>query len=117
MPPCRSAVTPIGWRAPRSATRSSAPNCQGAKRCARNWRLSTRKFYKTYSSGSIWRDGVEPVKLPASEQQVGVDVGLKTFAYLSDGTTIENPRFFREEQKHLAKAQRKLSKAQKGTPE
>jgi putative transposase len=68
-------------------------------------------------SVSISCDGVEPVKLPASEQQVGVDVGLKTFAYLSDGTAIENPRFFREEPKHLAKAQRKLSKAQKGTSE
>jgi len=32
-----------------------------------------------------------------------------TFAYLSDGTTIENPRFFRQEE-HLAKAQRKRDK-------
>jgi putative transposase len=36
----------------------------------------------------------EPV-VPESDKEVGIDVGLKTFAYLSDGTTIENPRFFR----------------------
>jgi len=53
--------------------------------------------------------------LPPSEERVGIDVGLKTFAYLSTGEQIENPRFFREEEHHLARAHRKLSKAQKGT--
>jgi putative transposase len=57
----------------------------------------------------------EPEPVPPSEEQVGIDVGLKTFAYLSTGEQIENPRFFREEEKHLAKAHRKLSKEQKGT--
>ena len=41
---------------------------------------------------------------------MGIDVGLKTFAALSDGTFIENPRFFRKDEKALAKAQCKLSK-------
>jgi putative transposase len=48
---------------------------------------------------------------------VGIDVGLHTFAMLSDGTSVDNPRFFREEEKALAKANRKLSKAIKGTHE
>jgi putative transposase len=48
---------------------------------------------------------------PCSDKEVGIDVGLKTFAYLSDGTTIENPRFFRREETNLAKAQRKRDKA------
>lgn len=48
---------------------------------------------------------------------VGVDVGLESFATLSNGETIANPRFFREEEKELARVQRKLSKAPKGTPE
>jgi putative transposase len=61
---------------------------------------------------------VETQHLPASDKAVGIDVGLHTFACLSDETPpIENPRFFREEEKALAKAQRKLSKAAKGTPE
>src|SRR5262249_311766 len=46
-----------------------------------------------------------------------IDVGLKTFATLSTGDEIANPRFFREEEQALAKAQRRLSKAEKGTPE
>jgi len=66
---------------------------------------------------SITCDEVHPVQIPASSAQVGIDVGLKTFAYLSDGSQIENPRFFREEEQALAKAQRKLSKAEQGTKE
>ena len=39
---------------------------------------------------------------------VGVDVGLKSFATLSNGEKIPNTRFFRHEEADLAKAQRKL---------
>ena len=60
---------------------------------------------------------VEPKPLPVSPKVVGVDVGLTHFATLSDGTQIDNPRFFRSDEKALAKAQRRLSKATKGTPE
>lgn len=42
---------------------------------------------------------------------------MKTFAYLSTGECIDNPRFFREEEKALAKAQRKRTFAAKGTKE
>lgn len=48
---------------------------------------------------------------------IGVDVGLKSFITLSNGEHIDNPRFFVHEENALAKAQRKLSKAKKGTPE
>jgi putative transposase len=47
-----------------------------------------------------------PRPLPSTGKQVGVDVGLKTFATLSDGQEIANPRFFRMEETALAKAQR-----------
>lgn len=60
-------------------------------------------------------DGVSLVRLPASEAQVGIDVGLGTFAYLSTGEQIANPRFFREGEKALSKAQRQLSRAKIGT--
>src|SRR3974390_2117910 len=56
-------------------------------------------------------EDVPPEKGLESDKEVGIDVGLKTFAYLSDGTTIENPRFFRQEEKHLAKAQRTRDRA------
>ncbi|MBT9175462.1 MAG: hypothetical protein DDT22_01141 [candidate division WS2 bacterium] len=55
--------------------------------------------------------------LPKSEKAVGIDVGLEHFATLSTQETIANPRFFKTDQKALAKAQRKLSKQSKGTPE
>lgn len=51
--------------------------------------------------------------LPAS---VGVDVGLRYFATLSTGKQIDNPRFFRPDERALAKAQRRLSAVPKGTP-
>jgi len=37
---------------------------------------------------------------------VGIDVGLATFATRSAGETIANPRFFRREERALARAQR-----------
>src|SRR6202035_2456781 len=57
---------------------------------------------KWYASFSV---ECEPQRLPENRCQVGIDVGLKTFATLSDGTEIENPRFFRQEEKALAKVQ------------
>jgi putative transposase len=74
-------------------------------------RSSTGKWYVTFVCEA------ETQHLPANNTAVGIDVGLCTFAMLSDGTPVENPRFFREEEKALAKAQRKLSKATIGTPE
>jgi putative transposase len=72
---------------------------------------STGKWYACFS---VER---EPLRLPQCPQQVGIDVGLKTFATLSTGEEIANPRFFRKEEKALAKVQRKHSKLAKGTPE
>jgi hypothetical protein len=54
-------------------------------------------------------------QLPVSEEVVGIDVGLKSFAYLSTGEEIANPRFFRTEEAALARAQRKLSQASAGS--
>jgi putative transposase len=59
----------------------------------------------------------EPERLPEHPEQVGLDMGLKTFATLSTGEEIAHPRFFRKEEKALAKVQRKHSKLAKGTPE
>jgi putative transposase len=53
---------------------------------------------------------VESEPLPESTEQVGIDVGLNAFAAFSNGEFVENPRFFRKEEKALAKAQRKADK-------
>lgn len=52
---------------------------------------------------------VEPKPLPSNGAAIGIDVGLESFATFSNGEQIPNPRFFRQEEKELAKAQRKLS--------
>ena len=46
---------------------------------------------------------------------VGVDVGLESFATLSNGKKILNTRFFRSEEHELAEGQRKLSAEKKGS--
>jgi putative transposase len=74
-------------------------------------RSATGKWYACFSCI------VEFKPLPKSDKAVGIDVGLNSFATFSDGSKIDNPRFFRKDEKDLAKVQRKLSKAEKGSPE
>lgn len=52
---------------------------------------------------------IEVAKLPKTNSVVGVDVGLKDFAILSDGTIYSNPKFFRKLEEKVAKAQRIMS--------
>lgn len=58
---------------------------------------------------------VAPQPLPQSSEAIGIDVGLKSFAVLSDGTAIENPRFYRKAQKKLRIAQRRVARRIKGS--
>lgn len=51
----------------------------------------------------------------STNKQVGVDLGIKELATLSDGTIISNPKYYRKYEKQLAKQQRKFSKMQKGS--
>lgn len=54
-------------------------------------------------------------QLPIIEKKVGVDLGLKDFAITSDGEVFANPKFLRRTEKKLCKAQRELSRKQKGS--
>jgi len=53
--------------------------------------------------------------LPLKPGEIGIDLGLKQFAILSNGEVIENPKYYVKAQKKLAKLQRILSKKQKGS--
>jgi putative transposase len=53
--------------------------------------------------------------LPVEEQQVGLDVGLKSMVVLSTGEAVDNPKYFVQAQKQLARAQRKQAKKKKGS--
>jgi len=52
---------------------------------------------------------------PVADGEVGIDLGLTHFAILSTGEKIASPKTFRKYEKRLAKAQRCLSKKQKGS--
>ena len=60
---------------------------------------------------------VEALTLQPNDSSIGIDVGLENFAVLTNGETISNPRFFKKEEKILAKAQAKFSKKEKGSLE
>ncbi|ANB59666.1 IS200/IS605 family element RNA-guided endonuclease TnpB [Anoxybacteroides amylolyticum] len=53
--------------------------------------------------------------LPKTNKEVGIDVGRKDFAILSDNTRYENPKWFRKLEEKLAKAHRILSRRVKGS--
>lgn len=74
-------------------------------------RSPTGKWFASFSVE------VEARALPPLGSIVGIDVGLTHFATLSTGEVIPNPRFFKQEEKALAKAQRRLSEAERGTSE
>jgi putative transposase len=60
---------------------------------------------------------VKAIPLEPKAQAIGIDVGIASFATFSNGDKIKNPRFFKKGEKALAKAQRKLSRLEKGTKE
>ena len=77
-------------------------------------RTPTGKWFVSISV-EIEEEELTGRRLPVCKDAVGIDVGLKTFAYLSTGEQIDNPRFFRKEEQALSRAHRKLSQAHKGT--
>jgi putative transposase len=84
---------------------------EGTPKTATISRSSTGKWYVCFSC-----ECAEPAPRPATGQEVGIDVGLKVFAMPTQGKPLENPRFFRQDEQALAGAQRRLSRAEKGTP-
>jgi putative transposase len=57
----------------------------------------------------------EATPLPACDREVGIDLGLNSLIVTSDGETVTNPRFYRAAQRRLRRAQRVLSRRQKGS--
>jgi len=56
---------------------------------------------------SVERDAAP---LPASDRAIGIDVGLNSFAALSDGTEVPNPRYYRTAEGRFRCAQRKVAR-------
>jgi len=73
-------------------------------------RESDGRWYVTFT---VEADDPEP--LPEAGRAVGVDLGVKDFAALSDGTKIANPRRLERKARNLARYQRRLARKQKGS--
>jgi putative transposase len=82
---------------------------QGKIKTCTIFKTQTDKWYVSFSC-EIDR----PTPLYKTGKIVGMDLGLKTYIQISDGTDIKNPRFFKKAQKDLKIVQRRLSKFEKG---
>ena len=58
---------------------------------------------------------VEVEKLESTNKNVGIDLGIKNFAIISDETLIENPKYLQKSLNKLAVLQKKLSRKTKGS--
>jgi putative transposase len=74
-------------------------------------RSPTKKWYVSFLIEDAPNHILEP-----SNEIVGVDMGIKNFAVLSNGEFIENPRFLLADEERLKKAQSKRDKLPKGSP-
>ncbi|KNZ70318.1 putative transposase [Thermincola ferriacetica] len=86
-----------------------------------------RQIPSTVKTVIIKRDAVGrwwavfAVEIELSQQQthagpaIGLDAGLEKFAALSDDSVIENPRHLRKTEERLKRAQRELSRKEKGS--
>jgi putative transposase len=70
-----------------------------------------------YFASVLCDDGKElPPKIPVTEDgTLGIDLGIKDFAVLSNGVRIANPRNVKWASRKLARAQRRLSRRVKGS--
>ena len=76
-------------------------------------RTSTGKYY---ISVLVEVDEVDDTPKPISENKaVGIDLGIKTFAVLSDGTEIQNHKYLKRSIKKVKRLQRSLSKKAKSS--
>ena len=64
---------------------------------------------------SILAECAEVGHLPESKNSIGVDLGIKDFAVMSDGKKVANPKFLRRSEVRLRKLQRDLSRCKKNS--
>jgi len=64
---------------------------------------------------AIFQVEQEPQQLSKTDKVIGLDVGLTSFVVDSEGNKIENPRYAEQSSDKLAKLQRKLAKAARGS--
>lgn len=64
---------------------------------------------------SIAFEDTQHTKHELTNKEIGIDLGIKEFAILSNGEKIDNPKYYRKYEQKLKKQQRKQSKRKKGS--
>ena len=78
--------------------------------------ISQEPSGKYHASILVYEQDPDILQMPvAGESAVGVDMGIKAFATLSDGIQIQKPKHIAQSEKKLVKAQRRLSRKKKGS--
>lgn len=77
--------------------------------------LSKTKSGNFFLSILIEIEDDELKRFEHTNEQVGIDLGVKDFVITSDGEVFENKHFFKKEEKQMKKLQRQLSKKVKGS--
>lgn len=77
--------------------------------------LSKTKSGNFFLSILIEMDDIELKRFERTNEQVGIDLGIKDFVITSDGEVFKNRHFFKKQEVKITKLQRQLSKKQKGS--
>lgn len=77
--------------------------------------LSKTKSGNFFLSILIELPETEIVKFEQTNENIGIDLGVKDFVITSDGLVYENKHFFKTQEKKIKKLQRQLSKKVKGS--
>lgn len=103
------------------------PKCGWVKMCLNKpfnqatSKQGTLTIYKD-KCGEYWcvilvetNEPIKPKTKVCAEAAVGIDLGIKDLAILSDGTKYPNPKYLEKTEKKLSKLQRKHSRTMKGS--
>ena len=100
-------VPKLGWVKVRQSQ-----EIEGETKSATFKRTATGKWFVTLVSEFAV---VRCLPKVTPEQVAGGDLGLNTYISLSDGTSVEVPKFYRQSAKKLCRAQRDMSRKVKGS--
>jgi putative transposase len=73
----------------------------------------TKDCANRYFVSILVEEDIKPLSVTA--KMVGLDLGIKSMVALSTGESVGNPRYFAQDEKRLAKAQRRHAKKKKGS--
>lgn len=84
-----------------------SPECMNIRSCI--FRRDGRNWYVCFQIA------IEPSEKCMVLTLVGIDLGLKVFAYCSDGVILPNPRIARKAERELQRRQRALARCERGS--